>query len=215
MASKVSIANRALSKLGEDRILLLTDNNKAARTINQMYDDVVDAELRRHNWKFALKRSSLPALADAPAWGFSFQYPLPADFIKLVQVNEFYARTNSQQALWSVESGLILTNLSAPLKVRYVWRVDNPGLFDPLFVEALACRLAMEACETLTQSETKFGRCAEQYKAALSEALRVDSIANPPDELPAGSWLDSRGGESVYGSTASDTGIFPSGVTVL
>ena len=215
MASKVSIANRALSKLGEDRILLLTDNNKAARTINQMYDDVVDAELRRHNWKFALKRSSLPALADAPAWGFSFQYPLPADFIKLVQVNEFYARTNSQQALWSVERGLILTNLSAPLKVRYVWRVDNPGLFDPLFVEALACRLAMEACETLTQSETKFGRCAEQYKAALSEALRVDSIANPPDELPAGSWLDSRGGESVYGSTASDTGIFPSGVTVL
>lgn len=215
MASKVSIANRALSKLGEDRILLLTDNNKAARTINQMYDDVVDAELRRHNWKFALKRSSLPALADAPAWGFSFQYPLPADFIKLVQVNEFYARTNTQQALWSVESGLILTNLAAPLKVRYVWRVDNPGLYDPLFVEALACRLAMEACETLTQSETKFGRCAEQYKAALSEALRVDSIANPPDELPAGSWLDSRGADSVYSTSASDTGIFPSGVTVL
>lgn len=215
MASKVSIANRALAKLGEDRILLLTDNSKAARTINQMYDDVVDAELRRHNWKFALKRSSLPALADAPAWGFAFQYPLPADFLKLVQVNEFYARTNNQQALWSVEGSAILTNLSAPLKVRYVWRVDNPGLYDPLFVEALACRIAMESCETLTQSETKFNRCADQYKAALSEALRVDSISNPPDELPAGSWVDSRGGENIYATTASDTGIFPSGVTVL
>lgn len=215
MASKVSIANRALAKLGEDRILLLTDNSKAARTINQMFDDVADAELRRHNWKFALKRAALPALANAPAWGFAFQYPLPADFLKLVQVNDIYVRTNTQQALWSVESGSILTNLSAPLKVRYVWRVDNPGLFDPLFAEALACRLAMESCETLTQSETKFNRCAEQYRTALSEALRVDSIANPPDELPQGSWLDARGGSLGYASTASDTGLFPSGVTVL
>lgn len=214
MASKVSIANRALSKLGEDRILLLTDNNKAARTINQMFDDVVDAELRRHNWKFAIKRGSLPALSEAPAWGYSFQYPLPADFLKLIQVNDFYVRSGTQQAMWSVESGNILTNLSAPLKVRYVWRVDNPGLYDPLFVEALACRLAMEACETLTQSETKFGRCQEQYKMALSEALRVDSIANPPDELPAGSWIDSRGDSGNYATSASDTGMFPSGVVV-
>lgn len=215
MASKVSIANRALSKLGEDRILLLTDNTKAARTINQMFDDVLDAELRRHNWKFAIKRDSLPALAIAPAWGYSFQYPLPADFLKLVQVNDLYVRSGTQQALWSVEGGNILTNLSAPLKVRYVYRVTNPGLFDPLFAEALACRLALEACETLTQSETKYNRVAEQYKANLMEALRVDSISNPPDELPQGSWLDARGGSLVYAGTASDTGLFPSGVTVL
>lgn len=214
MASKVSIANRALAKLGEDRILLLTDDNKAARTLNQMFDDVLDAELRKSRWKFSIARDSLSALVAAPAWGYSYQYPLPSDFIGLVQVNDTYVRSGtSQQAMWSVEAGHILTNLVAPLKVRYVQRVTNPGLFDPLFVETLACKLAMEACETLTQSETKFTRVAEQYKQSLMEARRQDAIENPPDELPQGSWLDSRGYAAGY-ATNADGGIYPSGVVI-
>lgn len=213
MASKVSIANRALSKLGEDRILLLTDDNKRARTLNQMFDDVLDAELRRYRWKFTITRAELPALADAPAWGYQYQYPLPSDYLALVQVNDFYVRSGTQVALWSVESGNILTNIEAPLKVRYVKRVTNPGLFDPMFCEALACKLAMEACETLTQSETKFSRMAEMYKSAMLDAQRQDAIENPPDELPQGSWLDARNGDYIPGTT-QDITQYPSGFTV-
>lgn len=213
MASKVSIANRALSKLGQDRILLLSDDNKAARTINQMIDEVIDAELRRYLWNFAITRTALPALADAPAWGYAYQYPVPADYLALVQVNDYYVRSSGQQALWSVEAGHILTNLGAPLKIRYIRRVDNPSLFDPLFVEVLACKLAMEACETLTQSETKFERMVGQYRFAVGEAIRQDAIENPPDNLPMGSWLDVRTGETDYATTA-DGGIYPSGVVV-
>jgi hypothetical protein len=213
MASKVSIANRALSKLGEDRILLLTDDNKRARTLDQMFDDVLDAELRRYRWKFTITRTELPALAEAPAWGYLYQYPLPADYLALVQVNDIYVRSGSPVALWSVEAGAILTNIEAPLKVRYVKRVTNPGLFDPMFCEALACKLAMEACETLTQSETKFNRMAEQYKMAMLDATRQDAIENPPDELPQGSWLDARNGDYVPGST-QDVTQYPSGFTV-
>jgi hypothetical protein len=213
MASKVSIANRALSKLGEDRILLLTDDNKRARTLNQMFDDVLDTELRRYRWKFAMTRASLPALADAPAWGYDYQYPLPDDYLALVQVNDIYVRSGSSVALWSVEAGAILTNIEAPLKVRYVKRVTNPGLFDSMFCEALACKLALEACETLTQSETKYNRVAEQYKMAMLDATRQDAIENPPDELPQGSWLDARNGDYVPGST-QDVTQYPSGFTV-
>ena len=104
----------------------------------------------------------LPALADAPAWGYDYQYPLPDDYLALVQVNDIYVRSGSSVALWSVEAGAILTNIEAPLKVRYVKRVTNPGLFDSMFCEALACKLALEACETLTQSETKYNRVAEK-----------------------------------------------------
>jgi hypothetical protein len=215
MASKVSIANRALSKLGEDRILLLTDDSKPARTINQMFDDVLDSELRKSRWNFSISRTSLSALVAAPAWGYKYQYPLPSDFLALVQVGEYYVRAGSAlRALWSVEAGSILTDMTAPLKIRYVQRVSNPGAFDPMFAETLACRLAMEACETLTQSETKFNRVAEQYKASLMDALRQDSIENPPDELPQGSWLDSRGYAGSY-STSADGGIYPSGVVIL
>jgi len=213
MASKVSIANRALTKLGEDRILLLTDDNKKARTINQMFDDVLDAELRRYRWKFAIARTSLPALADAPAWGYAYQYPLPSDYLALVQVNDIYVRSGTQVGLWSVEAGNILTNIEAPLKLRYVMRVTNPGLFDSLFSEALACKLAVEACEVLTQSETKYARMVEAYKMSMSEATRQDAIENPPDELPQGSWLDARGGDYVPGTTL-DVTQYPSGFSL-
>lgn len=192
MAGKVEIANRALTKLGAERVLLLTDNSKEARTMNSMFDTVFDAELRRHRWKFAIKRATLPALVATPEWGYAYAYQLPADFLALVQVNEYYVRGLKQKTLWTVESGQILTDLPAPLKVRYIRRVDNLALLDPLFVEVVACKLAFEACETLTQSSTKKSAAGDEYSFAITEATRQDAIENPPDELPWGSWNDSR-----------------------
>lgn len=192
MAGKVEIANRALTKLGAERILLLSDPGKEARVMNSMMDTVMDAELRRHRWKFAMKRAELPALVAAPAWGYRYAYQLPADFLALVQVNDVYLRGLKQKTLWVVEAGQLLTDLPAPLKVRYIHRVENMALLDPLFVEVLACKLALEACETLTQSGQKRQAAADDYRFSVSEAVRQDAIENPPDELPWGSWLDSR-----------------------
>lgn len=212
MSSNVSIANRALAKLGDDRILLLTDDVKAARTLNGMFNEVRDAELRRANWKFAIKRAQLPALTTAPAFGYAYQFPLPADYLAMVQVNDYYVRGNKQKPPYSIEAGVILTDYAAPLKVRYISRVENAGLFDPLFVEAFACKLALESCETLTQSETKYARCKEAYKEALISALMRDAIEKAPDELPWGTWLESRGSGDVYGS-GDAWSVYPSGVS--
>lgn len=210
MSNNVSIANRALAKLGDDRILLLTDNVKSARTLNGMFNEVRDAELRAANWKFSLKRVQLPALTAKPM-GYAYQFPLPADYLAIVQVNDFYAGGNKFKPPYSIEGGLILTDYPAPLNIRYVSRVENAGLFDPLFVEAFACKLAMEACETLTQSETKYARCEKAYKEALIRALMRDAIEKAPDELPWGSWLASRGSGDVYG-TGEPWSAYPSGV---
>lgn len=214
---KTQIANYALAKLGEEPVLLLTDDKKPARLMNRLFDQVRDAELRRVRWKFSLKRASLMALVDPPNWGYSTRYPLPDDFLQLVQVNDIYIRPGSKQkTLWSVEQGEILTDLPAPLKVRYIARITNTGLFDPLFNEVLACKLAMEAAETLTQSETKRARAADEFKFALSEAKRQDAIENPPDEFPDGSWLDARQG-GLSGGNAGEGSVIslPSGVTVI
>lgn len=214
MASQVSIVNRALIKLGEQTILLLTDNVAQARTMAALFDDTRDAELRAHRWKFALKRVQLSALADAPLFGYSFQYPLPSDYLALVQVGEVYVRTGiKQRAPWSVEGGRIHTDIGAPLAVRYVSRVTDTAQFDALFVEVLACRLALEACEARTQSDTKYQRIVGQYERALREALRVDAIENPPDEIPDGSWLQSRQGDGLTFGGA-DGGYWPSGIEV-
>ncbi len=220
---QTALCNYALAKLGEDPILTLTDDTKRARLANRTFAQIRDAELRRVRWKFSLQRTTLVKLETAPAWGYAYQYPLPPDFLALVQVNDIYVRaTGRQSAPWSVEmaadgSGrVILTDLTAPLKVRYVAQITNAVLFDPLFAEVLAEKCALEWCETLTQSDTKRQARAEGYKFALSEAKRQDAIETAPDEFPQGSWLDAREGETFLGAASpGDVTQFGSGVTVI
>lgn len=198
MASKTEIANRALTKLGEDRIIDLLDDTERARTLNSLYDTCLDAELRSHLWNFATKRASLPRMVDIPAYGFEFQYQLPSDLVRLIQVNDwwywrggadYYGSSNSE---YQVEGRLILTNYNAPLPIRYIARVDEPGLYDALFVEAFSCKLAMEACERITQSNTKLQAVQQQYMASIRAAVRADALENPPQALPDESWMLAR-----------------------
>lgn len=196
-ASAVQIANLALTKLGEHRILSLTDDSKQARCINALFDLWRDAELARHRWKFALTRQQLAADAASPDWGYDFAYTLPSELLSLVQVGEFYVPSGSKaKGPWQREGAKLLTDISAPLKIRFVQRVTNTGLFHPLFVVAFACRLAHEACEEITQSSAKKQALAAEYRDTVIEAVRADAMEATPDELPWGSWIDSREGAS-------------------
>jgi len=198
MASQVEIANRALTKIGEARILSLTDDLEAARVVSSLWDIVRDAELRARNWNFSIARASLAALVATPAWGFALQYQLPADCLRVVQVDEFFPGPsmsdyrNRSEAQYQIEGRKILTDLAAPLKIRYVARIEDTGSWDAAFVEVFACKLAVEVCERLTQSNTKRDLAWNEYGEALKAAVRADAIENPPEPLPDDSWMLSR-----------------------
>lgn len=202
MASSVEIANRALTKLGEARILSLSDDTKAARTINSMFDIVRDAELRRNNWNFAVKRDALAASSTDPAWGFDNAFPLPADFLRLLDIDgawravglvDYSAYDNGIFRIENVGgSKCIVTDLAAPLSIRYTAKVTDPALMDSAFVEAFACRLAMEACETLTQSNAKRQLAMQEYIDSINSAIAANAVENPPSALADDSWIMSR-----------------------
>src|SRR5262245_52285113 len=84
MASVVNICNLALQKLGAGRIASLDENSREARSCANNYETTRDAELRRHFWNFARKRARLAADVTAPEFGFDSQFPLPADFLRLI-----------------------------------------------------------------------------------------------------------------------------------
>jgi hypothetical protein len=197
MASAVEIANRALVKLGEERITAFTDPSKAARLVNSMFDIVRDAELRAHPWSFAMTRAQLPALVAAPAWGYARQYELPADFLRLVYIQDTWVADlndyrGDDNPMFMVEGRRILTDLSAPLRIRYVSRIEDTALFDALFVEVLACRLASEMAEPLTQSNSKVQIAADKYEEAVARARRANAIEKPPVLPPDDTWVASR-----------------------
>jgi hypothetical protein len=90
--------------------------------------------------------------------------------------------------VWAVEAGAILTDAAAPLNIRYLRRPVDAALFDPLFAEVLACALALELAEELTQSDAKKAFAAGQYQAAVREALRLNAVEKPGEAVADGPW---------------------------
>lgn len=198
MASQVEIANRALTKIGESRILSLSDDVEAARVVYSLWDIVRDSELRARNWNFSITRASLAALVSTPDWGFSYQYQLPSDCLRVIQVDDYFPGPSmsdyrvSSEAEYQIEGGKILTDKVAPLKIRYVASITDTGSWDAAFTEVFACKLAVEICERLTQSNSKRQLAWDEYQQGLKQAVRSDAIENPPEPLPDDSWVLSR-----------------------
>lgn len=186
MASTVAICNRALQKVGASRITSLDENSKQARECNAMFDLIRDAELRAHPWSFAVKRKVLAASAtDLPHDEGETAFPLPSDFLRLLH--------SPHDRDWQIEGRSILTRFEdSALEIRYVARIDDPTLFDPLFAEALAARLAVELVERITQSNTKKQILREEYDHLLDEARRANAIERPPAYAPVDPWIEAR-----------------------
>lgn len=195
MASVIQVANRALTKLGSARITSLDDDVKSARALKSCFEDLRDDELRAHRWQFSLKRTSLAALVAAPAYGYQHQYQLPADFLKLDMVDDRFPQVplddyiNQELLDWVLEGNVILTDIGAPLKLRYVAQVTDPNGWDVNFREALACRLAAELAEDLTQSNQKRQLAWEEYRMAITRAVRSNAIERMPVPLGDSPWV--------------------------
>lgn len=199
MASNVEIANSALTKVGSTRITSLTDNVKAAREINAIFELRRDYLLRTHNWSFAMTRASLPALDETPAWGYTTLYQLPTDCLRVVQVNDTWVvpgladyTSGPDSEPYKITGRRIETDIGAPLKLRYIKRVTDPAQFDAAFVEVFASDLADQVCEALTQSNTKREATRAVLRQSLLEAIRSNAIELPPEAIPDDSWILSR-----------------------
>lgn len=195
MASQTEICNRAVTKLGAARITSITENSKSARVMNALWDTVRQSTLRGAIWRFATTRTSLPAVSPAPAWGYNNAFQLPSDFLRLVQVNDTFAvpaltdYRDQDDSAYVLEGSQILTIYNAPLKIRYIRDVTDTGQFDALYVEALASKLAYEACEEITQSASKKQAAAEDYKQALRDAIKTGAVERAPQGIPDDSWM--------------------------
>lgn len=186
MASEVSICNRALQLLGQTRISALSENSVAARACNNSYEELRDAELMAHPWLFARAQAQLAASSTAPAHTYDNAFPLPTDCLRV----EF--PENEPHLDWSIHGQEIYTNWDAPLDITYIVQVTDTNTMHPLFREALAARMAMDMCEELTQSNTKYEIANTTYRRALREARRVNALLRLPQDAVDDPWITVR-----------------------
>jgi hypothetical protein len=194
VASTVEIYNLALTKIGASRITDPGDEAKGAQSISAVYDITRKNELANHPWTFAMTRAQLPALGAAPTFGWLAAYQLPADFLRMVEVGEYYVLYQQDIKLFEIEGRNILCDEASPLKIRYVADIENPGLFSAPFVEAFACKLAAVVAEDITQSPTKREAAEQAYERAIRAARRSNAIQLPPQPTPEDTWTLARRG---------------------
>lgn len=185
MASEVEICNAALINIGESTITSLTEDTKAARICNQRYEPLRDAVLRAAKWNFALERVELAKLTTVPVFGYSAEFQLPADFIR-------HAFTDDELIEYKIEGGKLLSNRDTA-KILYVKKVTDPNLFDTLFIEALAARLAMDIAKVLADETTLIGEMRALYEDKIDEAKSIDAIeVGTPETFEALEWFNAR-----------------------
>ena len=195
--SVVQIVNNALVKIGANAILTLTEDSEAARAANLIYEQVRDACIRDHVWNFAVNRVELAQNSVAPAFGFAYQYNVPSDCLRVLQME-------NMDMFYKIESGKLLTD-EGTAKILYLARVEDVNLFDAMFVEAFSARLAAELSVTLSESNTLYSNMMEMYQRKVADARSMDAQESGYLEVVADTWLDSRSGYSA-GSGVSVNG---------
>tara|TARA_A100000164_G_C21894667_1_gene767223 strand:+ start:1068 stop:1649 length:582 start_codon:yes stop_codon:yes gene_type:complete len=167
MASVVQICNSALNQLGAASITALTDNSKNARLCNERYVVVRDAVFRSHPWNSLIKRQQLAQTTNTPAYGFSFEFALPSDCLRVLGLDAY----NSD---YKVEGRKILCN-EKTIKISYVAQETDPNEMDILLRETISAGLAADIAYAITANLQVSKLMQEKYQFKLSEARHTDA----------------------------------------
>lgn len=201
MTSVVDICNLALTRLGHGMISAIDEGSKAGDLCSLHYPLCRDATLRAHPWNFAIRRQELAASATTPNHEFDYYFALPDDCLKVIRTDweadgltstavygypgmNGYAGESVPYRLESHASlGKVLATNESTCSIEYIARIEDPTLFDDLFIDVLAQRLAAELAVPLTDTQTVAKAMWEIYQNKLMEARTTDAQEGTPREV--------------------------------
>lgn len=170
MTTKVDIANQALSLIGADSITSFEENTSTARRMKTVYDTSRKALLRLHPFQCSTKRIQLNPISKQPEFGYTYQFQLPDDLIRIIN-------TNTED--YTVETDKLLSN-SNQLNLVYVFDNKNEETYDSLFIESLVLYLAYKLSKAVTGSQGT----SDSYYMQCQELLR-QAKATQAQEVPS------------------------------
>lgn len=186
MSTEIEIVNSALSKIRGRTITSLNDNSPEARLAKVLYPKIRDAALRKHSWRFAIKRVELGLLAETPGFGFDYAFQLPPDCLRVLETDSY------EDEDWTQEGGKILANRNT-FFCKIIFRQTDASKFDAVFVEYVAYELAAQLALPLTNGTQIAIAMQQKAEMVLREARSYSAQEKGSVEAPeATSWLTSR-----------------------
>lgn len=181
VTSSTDIGNLALDLLTAGTVQDIENPTQANESIlNRWYDVTRRKLLREHPWNFATKRAIIAASSEVPVFGYSAQYPLPTDFLRLNSIvdAEGYPISNEQ---YEIENNAILYNADGgQLRLKYVYDITDVSKFDAMFVDLLAIDLALAIAYKVTSSNSDVQRLNELRKLRANMSKAIDGQERPP-----------------------------------
>ncbi len=174
--SKTSICNLALNEIGNSRISDIDDNNENARVCRLLYSQTLDELLTwpLARWKFAMARGQLSEDANTPDFGWDYQFPLPSNCKKLLEI--VTDDGDVKNIPYELEGKMVLIN-DDECYVRYIIdKEDAEGDFPPWFINALVKLLASRLAQRLAKNPQLARTIYEEFlKVVLPQALGADA----------------------------------------
>lgn len=185
------IVNLGLGKIAASQISTLDNgSSQLERFCAQGYTHWKRSELEKRRWVFATTVEKLTQDGDVLPETYApnvFRFAIPGDLIRPIR---------QKSDTWTQRGKYVY----APAEIAWLEyvRMADEQEFPPSFVEVLACRIALECAEYVTQSNTKKADAHSLYKEAVNDAGRQNAFIlghediSTPDE--DSDWLRGRYG---------------------
>ena len=189
--TNIDICARALIMIGAQPISSFSDGSTEALVASNIYDDVVEASLTRHRWRFATTQAELSLLTNTPTGRYDYAYQVPTSPAVLqiitLTVND-YVIPYSRYQNYIYLNGYGSNN---EVIMDYIYKVDEQ-YFPPHFRLALEYELAA----LFAGSVARDNGLIEQFKT-LSErqfliARNIDSTETTSKVLDTNRFINAR-----------------------
>lgn len=192
MSSKVPICNLAIAALGHKAFIQsLTESSVEARYSNLYYDAARKAVLRAHPWNFATGRKKLALLGDGVG-GWTYKYALPSGCLMARYIVPSVRTIKEKFEVALNDDGLtrVLYANKADAVLVYTHNVENPELFDSLFIDAFHLNLAQRLAPVIAPNKSQ--EVMAKFVNTMLQAKAVDAAEGEPEDTYETDWLEAR-----------------------
>ena len=194
--TQLSLYNGALRNLKERKLASLSEDTKARRTLDDVWDggSVIKACLEQGYWNFAIRTSKITKnVGFTAAFGYRNQFTIPSDFVRLVALStDEFLRTPLND--YTDEAGNWYCNEDV-IYVSYVSDDNDYGgnlaRWPETFVTYVELHIADEAAGVITGEKDLV---KEDLRRALVDARAKDAMNEPTKFMPQGQFTRARQG---------------------
>lgn len=186
-SSAISICSNALQQLGDDPIASFNlSEGKRARLCGTLWPQVRDFILRKHPWPCARKMVTLAPEATAPDFDWGYQFALPGDWMRTIQVGQ-----RGERITHEVIGRRIMADTNV-LRLIYVWRNDDPAQWDSVLCDLACSEMVARLAYPVTQSASLAELKRREAENAWMIAKAVAGLDNEPEDLGDSPFTDVR-----------------------